>query len=166
MKKIFTLMVAAAMVFAGCKSEAGEDDGNNSGTNPDVPSLSVVPSGIPVPASGGSYDFAIASKTIWSTAITTGAAWCRISPTVGTGDATGQITVDRNTVAEARAATITFTAGALTCTTTVTQAADNPALSVDKTTINAVKAAGSYTIAVTSNTTWTVSDNADWCTVS
>jgi uncharacterized protein (TIGR02145 family) len=42
----------------------------------------------------------------------------------------------------------------------------DPTLSVDKTSIAAAIAAGSYTIAVTSDSAWTAAVNATWCTVS
>jgi uncharacterized protein (TIGR02145 family) len=135
---------------------------------PDDSSLQVEPSSISAVAEGGNYYFAIVSKSIWTAAITAGATWCTVYPTAGPGDATGLIVAAKNAAPEIRAATITFTSGSLTRTVSVTQAALVPTLTTDKATIEAAYTTGYYTVAVTSNTTWTAAVNAGatWCTVS
>jgi hypothetical protein len=78
------------------------------------------------------------------------------------------VNVTENPVAISRAATVTIAAGTLTHTVTVTQAAAAPTLTTDPTSIDAADLAGSYTIAVTSNTEWTATKdaNATWVSLS
>jgi hypothetical protein len=114
----------------------------------------------------GSYTIAVTSNTTWT--VSDNADWCTVSPATGSSNGTVTINATENPTAVQRAATVTLSAGTLTRTVSVIQAAGDVILSVDKTTINAVKAAGSYTIAVTSNTYWLASKNsaATWCSLS
>jgi hypothetical protein len=151
------------LLLAGCEEK------NTGGDTPDEkPTLSVAPTSLSVIAAGGSYTFAVSSNTAWSVAVASGATWCAVSPTSGKDNGTVSVTVAKNTVIEPRTATVTFTSGTLTRTTTVTQAAADPTLSVDKTGIPFDKDAGNQSIAVTSNAAWTAAVNtaATWCTVS
>jgi uncharacterized protein (TIGR02145 family) len=130
--------------------------------------LLVEPASIAATADAGYYYFAIVSKSIWTATVSAGATWCTVTPSAGTGDATGLISVTKNTIIESRAATVTFTSGTLSRTLAVAQAAGEPTLSVNSTGIYAQKTSGSHTIAVTSNTTWTATVNtqaAGWCTL-
>jgi hypothetical protein len=115
---------------------------------------------------GGNGTFTITSNTAWSMSVDAG--WVTLSPTSGNGDGTITITVtEANPTSKSRYATITFTYGdAQTQTRSVGQAAGDPTLSVTPTEVLAEKTGGSYPVAVTSNTTWTVSRNASWVTVS
>jgi hypothetical protein len=89
-----------------------------------------------------------------------------VSPATGSGNGTIIVNVPANPIVAQRAATVTLSAGTLTRTVSVTQAEGDVILSVDKTTINATSTTGSYTIAVTSNTSWSASRNTMWYSLS
>jgi uncharacterized protein (TIGR02145 family) len=160
MKKIGVLMIAAATIFAGCDKE--EENGSSN------PVLSVDKTTVEAAYTAGSYPVAVTSNTAWTAAVSAGATWCTVSPATGTNDGTVTVNVAAQPELEQRIATVIFTAGTLTCAVAVTQAGTPPVLEVDETPIEAAYTAGSYSIAVTSNTAWTaaVSAGATWCTVS
>jgi hypothetical protein len=110
MKKIFTLMIAAA-VFASC----GKDD--------PAPTLEVDNTTIDAAGTVGSYPIAVTSNTAWTAAVNTAATWCTVSPASGTNNGTVTVNVAENPTVNARAATVTVAAGALTRTVAVTQEA-------------------------------------------
>jgi uncharacterized protein (TIGR02145 family) len=127
--------------------------------------LTVDKTTISATAAAGSYPIAVASNVVWA-AVSSATGWCTVSPASGNGNATVNVTVTENAAAS-RVATVTITSGTLTRTITVMQAEGAPKLTVDKTNISASNAAGSYPIAVTSNTVWAaVSSATGWCTVS
>ncbi|GHT19815.1 hypothetical protein AGMMS4957_04940 [Bacteroidia bacterium] len=114
-------------------------------------------------ATAASYSIAITSNSTWG--VSSDVGWCTLSTASGTDNRTITVNVAANTIASTRKATITFTAGTVTKTIPVTQAAANATLSINKTDIPATVAAASYLIDVTSNSTWTVSSDAGWCTL-
>jgi hypothetical protein len=104
--------------------------------------------------------------------VNSAATWCTLPNSTGgfeTRPNNGTVTVNiaENPTIEERAATITLTSGTLTQQVTVTQANIDLILEVAPAVIPAAATAGSYAIAVTSNTTWTASVNsaATWCTL-
>jgi hypothetical protein len=113
---------------------------------------------------GGTYTIAVTSNTKWTAGVNAAAtSWCTVGPTSGEGNNPAvKVTVLENAGVDDRAATVTFTAGELTRLVAVTQTAAEPTLAVSPTEIPATNTADTYTITVTSNTAWTVSDNADW----
>lgn len=87
-----------------------------SGTN----SLAVSPATMTVPAAGGTYNIDVFSNTNWSW--TDSAAWLTSSEaSPQSGNQTFTFTIGANTGSSERTAVITFTAGSLTATHTVTQ---------------------------------------------
>ncbi|GHT18788.1 hypothetical protein AGMMS4957_01730 [Bacteroidia bacterium] len=119
---------------------------------------------ISAPSAAESYLIAVASNVPWTAS--SDAGWCTLSPPFGTNSGIIMVNVGGNTTTNSRSATITVTAEAITQTVTVTQAAANVTLTLDKTAISALSTVASYPIVVTSNSTWTVSSNAGWCTIS
>lgn len=99
MERILTFMLAATLVFAGCKKSE------------DNPELSVEPATISASAGGGTYTFAIGSNTKWSVAVVAGATWCTVAPTAGTENGTVTVNVRENAATVTRAATVTIAAG-------------------------------------------------------
>jgi hypothetical protein len=91
-----------------------------------------------------------------------------VSPATGNGDGSGTINVAENQTTAQRTATVTFTAGTLARTIAVTQADAAPVLTINPTAIDVANSAGTYAVAITSNTAWsaTVSAGATWCTMS
>jgi hypothetical protein len=84
------------------------------------------------------------------------------------GDQDFSYTVAENASTSPRTGTITFTSsvGGLTKTLTVNQAGAAALTSISPASKSTASAGGSYTIAVTSNTNWTVASNQTWATVS
>jgi uncharacterized protein (TIGR02145 family) len=151
MKKIFALMLAAAILFVGCK----EDEPNYE--------LSVAPAGISATASADNYTITVTGNVSWSA--TANAEWLSITPASGTNDGTITVRVSANAAPAERTATVTVAGDGLSETVTVTQTGAAAILEVDNTAIAAGSAAGSYAIAITSNTAWTAAKSAEWLTL-
>jgi hypothetical protein len=73
-----------------------------------------------VPAAGNEYSITVTSNTAW--AVSSNAAWSTPSPLSGSNNGAVTVTIAENTEVTERSATVTFTAGTLTATVTVTQA--------------------------------------------
>jgi hypothetical protein len=106
----------------------------------------------------------VTSNTTWS--VSGNQPWLTISdiaPANRTGNGSFRINATENTGAE-RTAAVTITSGEITRTITVTQASAN--LSIYPTSLCLGSTASSAIINVTSNTTWNVSHNRPWLTIS
>jgi hypothetical protein len=79
---------------------------------------SLTPETLDFTATGGSEDVVVACNTDWTTA--SSASWATVSPLIGIGPGTINITATANTGGE-RTATISLTGGDVTKTVTVTQ---------------------------------------------
>lgn|GEM_PF-429942 len=131
-----------------------------------TPTLSVTPSNQNVPDSpAGTTPFTVTSNTDW-TAVSN-QTWCTVTPS-GTGNGTITASYSQNTTASSRVANITVTVATLNpVVVTVTQAAAAPNLTVVPPNQNvAYSPAGTAIFTVTSNTSWSTSSNASWCSVS
>ena len=138
-----------------------------------TPSLTLNLSSWSVPsASAGSTPVSVTSNTSWS--VSSNAAWLTASPTAGSANGSVTLSAQANTATSARSATVTFTTTSgspqVTRTVSVTQPAAavvTPVLTVGLSSWTVPSAsAGSTLVALTSNTTWGVSSNAAWLTVS
>lgn len=129
-----------------------------------APSLSVTPANQNVTAPAGNTSFTVTSNSAWT--VTSDATWCTVTPS-GTGNGSIAATYTENTAITARVANITVTVTGLTpVVVTVTQAGAAPTLSVSPNNQTVPASPASQVIyQVTSNTTWTASSNATWCTV-
>ena len=78
------------------------------------------PSTYYMPTAGGTTTFALTTSSSW-TATSNAAAWCHVSPALGTGNGVLTVTVDANTFPAARSATITVSAGVLSGYITINQ---------------------------------------------
>jgi uncharacterized protein (TIGR02145 family) len=157
MKNYLYLLLAAGILFAGCK----EDDPTGPIVGDPTPELSIAPASINALAAAGSYTLTVTSNVSWTASKT--AEWLTISPAAGEGNGAINVDVAENPAMEARSATITVTAGALTETVTVAQEA--PFLEVAPATVDAEAGDGSYPISITSNAAWTATSNATWITL-
>ena len=81
------------------------------------------------------------------------------------GNRTLTATYTENTTTSQRVGTITVTGGGITRTVTVTQSATAFTLTVTPSNQSVTNASGSTEFAVESNTSWTLSDDAEWLTV-
>ena len=131
-----------------------------------TPTLTVIPPNQNVPAfPAGTTNFTVTSNADWTAA--SNQTWCIVTPS-GTGNGTIVASYAVNPTTVSRIANITVTVATLTpIVVTVTQAAGAPTLTVVPPNQNVPNTpAGSTTFNVTSNTSWTTSCNAGWCTVS
>jgi hypothetical protein len=156
-----TLLTASCLLAASC----GKDD--NGGGDPDTPAkkptLTATPPNISAAETGGTYTINVNSNTDWTAA--SDATWFTLNPASGNGNTKVTVDVEENPEPDTRTATVTVTAGTLTKSVVVTQAA-TAVLTVTPPAINTNHEAGAQVITVTSKTAWTVSDNADWITLS
>lgn len=128
-----------------------------------APSLAVTPNNQNVPAPAGNTTFTVTSTASWTA--TSDQTWCTVTPS-GTGS--GTITADylENTAITVRIATITVAATGLPSqVVTVTQAGATPTLSVYPSNQNVTAPAGSTDFTITTNSSWTATSDAAWCTV-
>jgi hypothetical protein len=129
----------------------------------DVKELSVSPNNQDVGSSAGNTTFSITSNTSW--AITDNAGWLTVNPASGSGNGTITATFTANTLTTPRVATITISGtGASSQQVTVTQS-EMKTLSVTPSNQNVGQAAGNTTFSISSNTSWTIADDAGWLTV-
>ena len=121
-------------------------------------SLSVLPGSRAVSSAAGSTTFAITSNTTW--AVTDNASWLAVSPTSGSNNATITATYLANTGSINRIATIAITGVGISSPVlvTVNQAAPKY-LYVSPDERNVASGSGNTTFTLTSNTSWSVSDN-------
>lgn len=128
-----------------------------------IPVLTVSPMNRDVTAPAGTTQFTVTSNTNWN--VTSDAAWCTVTP-AGFGIGTITANYEENTSLASRISHITVTApGAVSVEVTVTQAGVLPTLTVTPQNQNVTAPAGSTAFDVTSNTDWTVTADASWCTV-
>jgi hypothetical protein len=152
---LISMSMVAAIVFAGCKEDEEEQ-----------PLFTVDATAIEVAAGGGDKTIAVTSNLTWFV-VGSSDTWCTASPAAGEGNGTVQLHIAENPEVTPRTATITLATRTMNKTVTVTQAPTGVRLSIDKTAVDAPIAGGNYTVAVTSNTAWTVavSVGATWCAV-
>ena len=123
--------------------------------------LTVTPSNITINSNQGSTTFDISSNTNWN--ITENSDWITVNPTSGTNDATITVNYNENTSTLQRTATITIsTTNAGTKTVTISQTGASEYLTVSTSFINIEHPAGSADFQIASNSSWTISTNADW----
>ncbi|MDR3236333.1 MAG: BACON domain-containing protein [Prevotellaceae bacterium] len=159
-RKTNKLMMAAAALLlmpASCDLPTGDDL---------ISELSVDKTTIDAAKERGTYTVAVTATVPWTAA--SSAEWCTVSPDSGDGDGTLSITVATNTDT-ARTAILTVAASGVEAkTVTVTQAAKDsmPILEVSAPGIAAAADANTYTVSITSNSSWAVASSEGWCTVS
>ena len=113
------------------------------------------------------YSIAVLSNTTWTASESLG--WISVTGDSGTGDGSVTVVIEENTSTSNRDGTITFTTGSVTEDHTITQegaSAVADTLTIDPDTMGAVSGGRTYSIAITSNTTWTVSESLGWLSVS
>jgi hypothetical protein len=130
--------------------------------------LSVSPTSLSFDADGGTKSFAVTSNTTWS--VSDNQSWISVSGADNNGnDSQVNVTVTSNSsTTSSRSGTVTISGGGLTRTVSVSQGRADPptTLSVSPTSLSFDADGGTKSFAVTSNTTWSVSDNQSWISVS
>ena len=128
-----------------------------------APTLSVTPSNQNVPAAQGQTIFMVNSNSNWT--VTCNASWCTV-PSSGSGNNDIEAEYDENTSLVQRVATITISVTGLPVQmVTVTQSGAAATLSVSPPSQNVSQNSGSTEFDVNSNTSWTATSDAVWCTV-
>jgi len=127
------------------------------------PNLAVTPPNRNVASSPGQAEFYVSSNIAWL--VSSDAGWCTAT-TSGTGNDTITATFTENTSTIARVATLTVSGnGVSPVTVTVTQAGMTPQLVVTPPNRDVVAEAGTTDFTVICNTSWNVTSDAAWCTV-
>ena len=135
----------------------------------ECPELDYKVSGITNPSSV-SVDAASSAKRVYiysnagSWAVTDNVPWITVSNAAGNGDGNATLNISSNPGSSSRTATITISSTHITKTFTVTQTAES--LTVSPTDIMVDSSPGSTSFTITSNTSWAISENHDWISLS
>lgn len=127
--------------------------------------LSVQPTELPsFSAAGGTASVSLNSNTSWNV---TAPEWLSISPTSGSGSTYLQVTAAPNPTISPRSGLVQVSgSGVADRTVLVTQQGQLPYLLTERDTVLLPKDAGSAILNLSSNTTWTLTENATWLSAS
>jgi hypothetical protein len=132
-------------------------------TQDGIKALSVTPSDQDTGSEAGSTTFNISSNTSWT--VSDDAPWLTVNPSSGNNDGTLTVSFTANTLTSPRTGTITISGtGVNSRSITITQDGVK-VLTVTPSDYKTESDAGSTTLTISSNTSWTVSDDALWLTV-
>jgi len=112
----------------------------------------------------GSYTFTIFSNVSWN--VSDDSSFISVSPTNGTNNGTITVTYLENTTTFQRSGVVSVTGGGFTRQNTLTQTGKAVQLALASATQSVAKEAGSYTLGLTSNASWNITDNQTWLSVS
>lgn len=124
------------------------------------PTTTISPPSNNLPAVGGSYGITVTSNTNWS--VTGLPSWASASPTSGSNNGVVNITVQSNGTVNARSQTIMIGGNSHD----IMQAAAGATTSITPANHNSPSGGDSYSISVTSNTSWNVTGLPLWATAS
>lgn len=177
MKKFLTIfaILAAVILISSCQKELPD-----AVKNIDVSQGGQTPTPTPTPAAelkvsepgqfgakGGEQTITVTATAAWKISKSEGSNWLTIKPESGNaGTAQVTLTAAENTMTGLRTATLTVKSGELTKSISVSQSAANPEMSIDTSSMEFASSSGSKSIKITSNTSWTVSSDQAWCSVS
>jgi len=113
--------------------------------------------------SGNSQNVSISSNATWTA--TSNTDWCIISPNYGTGNGTIAVSATPNTTGAFRNAVITVSTQDNKAKTEINAVQPASSLSVSRNNISFSAPATQNTFTVSSNASWTVSSDKDWCVV-
>jgi mannan endo-1,4-beta-mannosidase len=116
-------------------------------------------------AAASSATFTITSNVSWT--VTDNQSWLSVSPASGSNNATVTISATANTSASSRSGSVTVTGGSLTRTIAVTQSGTTAStLTVSASTLSLAAAASSGSVGISSNVSWSVTDDQSWLSAS
>ncbi len=160
-------MAATVLVFS-CQKELPDAikniDVSQGGQTPASPEISLDMNNMEFSAESGSKAFNIKSNTSWT--VSSNQTWCSVSPTSGKNSGSVTVKVSENTQTSARTATVTVKSEIGILTVKVTQNEVNAAISLDTSTMEFTSSRGEQTFRITANTSWAVSSDQAWCSVS
>ncbi len=130
-----------------------------------------VPASLNISKGSGSITVEVSSNVSWTVRDNTGATGGWISKTPKTGNGDGKVTMSykANTSSSSRTGALVFTGGGMTKTVSVTQAGTSTSansLTLSPSSQNVSFSAGSANFTVSSNVSWSVTDNAGWVVLS
>ena len=107
----------------------------------------------------------VTANVAWT--VTDDQTWITASPTSGSNNGSFTVSATANTATTSRTGTVTVTGGGITRTVAVSQAGQGTTntLNVSATTLALGSAISSGTFSITSNVSWTVTDDQTWITV-
>ncbi len=159
-KRFSIAIVLACSLFAGCSDGDGLEEG--SFINSYI--LSVKPADININADGSQQSMSITANCDWH--LSGAAEWLTASTLQGNNSTTVSLSASPNTSANSRSCTLSLEGGNLKRDITVTQSGADAKLSVSRTSLSFDYKTGTQTFDIISNSPWTVSSEAEWCTVS
>ena len=177
MKKYFTIfsILVAIILIPSCQKELPDAI-----KNIDVSQGEKTPTPAPTPtaelkvsepgqfgAKGGEQTVTVTATAAWTISKSAGSEWLTIKPESGNaGTSQVTLTVAENTTTGLRTSMISVKSGELSKSIEVSQSAANPEISLDISSMEFASGSGSKSMKITSNTSWTVSSNQTWCSVS
>lgn len=170
MRKLLSILaiLATVVLTTSCQKELPDAikniDVSQGGQTPASPEISLDMNSMEFSAESGSKAFNIKSNTSWT--VSSNQTWCSVSPASGKNNGSVTVKVSENTSTSARTATVTVKSEIGILTVKVTQNEANAAISLDTSTMEFMSSSGEQTFKVTANTSWTVSSDQTWCSVS
>lgn len=170
MRKLLSILaiLATVVLATSCQKELPDAikniDVSQGGQTPASPEISLDMNSMEFSAESGSKAFNIKSNTSWT--VSSDKTWCSVSPTSGKNSGGVTVKVSENTQTSARMATVTVKSEIGILTIKVTQNEANAAISLDTSTMEFTSSSGEQTFKITANTSWTVSSDQTWCSVS
>ena len=175
-KHITILYLLASLMFVtSCQKELPDNigsyiagKGGQSQTTPDTPTSELKVSELgQFEAKGGEFTITVTASGTWTANKSTGSDWLTISPESGKAGTTNVVLkATENTAAEPRTATISLLSGDITKNVEVTQVGANQEISLDTSNMEFTSVGGSKTFKISTNTSWTVTSDQTWCSVS
>lgn len=124
--------------------------------------LTVSPSNKNVSASANSTTLSVESDLSWTVSVDVD--WIIVSPLNGNGNSTVDLNYSENTGTSPRTGTLTFEGGGITREVSIIQSgvAAEPYLNITPLTQNVSASSGSSDFQISSNVSWSISDDSDW----
>jgi len=118
-----------------------------------------------VASTAGTTSVGVTANISW-TAVSNATSWCTVTPASGANNGTINVVYTANTTSTSRSATITVSGSGLTRTYVLTQTGNTPTLTLSAATGIVAPTAGTTSVGVTANLSWTAASNASSrCTV-
>lgn len=166
-KKLLTIISATLLVpllTVSCTKETQDrKEAQDSGKSDVDLQISLDTYNMEFTAEDGAMSFNIKSNTSWK--LFSDADWCQVSPSSGSKNARATVRVSMNTLPETRTAIVQVMSDAGTPTITITQSGAET-LSLDASTMEFASGSGSKILRINSNTSWAVSSDCSWCSIS
>ena len=152
------------LFFADADLEVNESDEDNNVSYSQLiiatPSITLNPTYANVSASVGNTTVSVSSNVNWT--VSESCSWVTCSPTGGTNNGSFTVNYDENFSIDPRSCTITVAGDGASAIYTLNQEGADPYIILNPTYDDVDASAGSTTVSVTSNVSWTVSENCDW----